>query len=720
MNSSSRRHPDDNALRLLALGRLDDSTAAVLRDHLASCLDCQRRAPGVASRTFPGALSDETVRPESTSAAGSTWADISRLAAQPVSAEPPPIHTLPQGLVDHPDFEIIRELGRGGMGVVYLAQNRLMHRKEVLKVVSADLVNSRDALERFQREIRAAASLHHTNIVTAYSAFYAGESVVFAMEYVEGYNLAQLVTGRGPLTVAQACNFVHQAALGLQYAHMKGMVHRDIKPTNLIVTREEKKPIVKVLDFGLAKISNAGQSRSSLTHAGQILGTPEYIAPEQIRDPQAADIRADIYSLGCTLYHLLAGRPPFAEDNVWALCNAHLSTDAQALNFVRPEVPVELASVVARAMAKDPDKRFQEPQELAQALVRFFKKANAPIDGSNSNVSQIDERTASQPTPPPVPTSPPIPTPPPIPAPPPVPTPLELPTHAPRARAGAKSLLNAIALAARPDRLITFIRSNRPKEETQLFAAWRRPPIAWLAVAAGILLFSFVVAWRMVFTANTKANVTPGASQEIDAGAARVVDVPKRRDNTRRNSAVRPVNVVATFFGPGDSEGWRSLDFNRNVVATTDRVDGPDNGNFWLVTLGAPNAPEWGWHAPAKFLGDHSDVYGKALSFRVWTDRADEPRFNFWNVVLGGRNIVLYVDESTIGVPQPRVWKPCRVPFSSAERQWKKFVGPNASEWATDEEIKEALSDVQGLRIRGQFSSQGSGACLDDVILGSE
>ncbi len=327
---------------------------------------------------------------------GSSLNSFSRLAAQPASAEPPPARSLPPGLANHPNYTIVRELGRGGMGVVYLAENKLMGRKEVLKVASADLVNSQDVLDRFLREIRAAARLRHTNIVTAYSAFRAGESFVFAMEYVEGYDLAQLVRGRGALAVAHACSFVYQAALGLQYAHTKGMVHRDIKPSNLIVTREEKKAIVKVLDFGLAKITSAGQGHSSLTHAGQILGTPEYIAPEQIRNSQAADIRADIYSLGCTLYYLLAARPPFAADNVWALCHAHLSTDADPLHTVRAEVPPELAALVAKLMAKDPVNRFQTPGEAAQALAPFFRNGGPPFKGPETVASRSGLTNAGQ------------------------------------------------------------------------------------------------------------------------------------------------------------------------------------------------------------------------------------------------------------------------------------------------------------------------------------
>ena len=133
-----------------------------------------------------------------------------------------------------------------------------------------------------------------------------GESLVLAMEYVEGLDLAKMVKTKGPLPVANACNFIHQAALGLQHAHERGMVHRDIKPANLILARDGKKAIVKVLDFGLAKVTSEGQTDSGLTREGQMLGTPDYIAPEQIRDAQSADIRADIYSLG--LHVLLSSR----------------------------------------------------------------------------------------------------------------------------------------------------------------------------------------------------------------------------------------------------------------------------------------------------------------------------------------------------------------------------------------------------------------------------
>ena len=249
-------------------------------------------------------------------------------------------------------------------------------------------------LDRFLREIRSAAKLQHPNIVTAYSAIRLGESLVLAMEYVEGLDLAKMVKTKGPLPVAHACYFIHQAALGLQHAHERGMVHRDIKPANLILARDGKKAIVKVLDFGLAKVTSEGQTDSGLTREGQMLGTPDYIAPEQIRDAQSADIRADIYSLGCTLYYLLTGGPPFRGDHLWDLYQAHFSMDAGPLNLVRPEVPVELAAVVAKMMAKEPGRRFQTPGEVARALTPFFKPAATQPAGPSAEMPRVETQVA--------------------------------------------------------------------------------------------------------------------------------------------------------------------------------------------------------------------------------------------------------------------------------------------------------------------------------------
>ncbi len=216
-----------------------------------------------------------------------------------------------------------------------LAKNVVLDRREVLKVVNQKLLGDSGVAERFLREMRSAAKLNHENVVKAYSAPQAGESLVFAMEYVEGEDLAKVVQRQGPLPIQLACHYVSQAALGLQHAHEHQMVHRDVKPQNLILSRHGKRHVVKVLDFGLAKAKREGEAVTDLTGVGAVMGTPAYMAPEQAQDAASADIRADIYSLGCTLYFLLTGAPPFTGKSAFAILQAHVSTEATPLSRLR-------------------------------------------------------------------------------------------------------------------------------------------------------------------------------------------------------------------------------------------------------------------------------------------------------------------------------------------------------------------------------------------------
>jgi serine/threonine protein kinase len=378
MDAASSAHPTQQALRSFGLGTLDERSADIVGKHLKQCAGCRKQVAAMSVDSVQGQGRDgpkadgEWNVSQSQPGATQTWRPDRPRAK-------PPASTIPQELADHPEYEVLRELGRGGMGVVYLAHNRLMGRNEVLKVIGRELLYRPGVRDRFLREIRSAAKLHHINIVKAYSVIRIGEGIAFAMEYVDGLDLAKIVKSKGPLPVSNACHYVYQAALGLQHAHEHGTVHRDIKPSNLMLAVDGKKPVIKVLDFGLAKISSEGEADNGLTREGQMLGTPDYIAPEQIRDAQSADTRADIYSLGCTLYYLLAGRPPFRGDSLWDLYQAHFSMDANPLNLVRPEVPVELAALVTKLMAKEPGRRFQTAGDAAKALSPFFKAAPAPL-----------------------------------------------------------------------------------------------------------------------------------------------------------------------------------------------------------------------------------------------------------------------------------------------------------------------------------------------------
>jgi tRNA A-37 threonylcarbamoyl transferase component Bud32 len=286
-------------------------------------------------------------------------------------------------------YRVLRELGRGGMGVVYQARHTVMNRQVVIKVVNKALLDNPDAMERFRREVQAAAQLSHPNIVTAYDAEQAGDTHFLVMEFVPGQSLAEVLHKKGPLPVVHACHYVRQAALGLQHAHERGMVHRDIKPHNLMLTPKGQ---VKVLDFGLAKVVSEGRPKQTLTALNSYMGTPEYTAPEQATDARSADIRADLYSLGCTLYCLLAGHPPFREETAVKAILAHLEQEPRPLPELRPDVPAALWAVVARLLAKDPARRYQTPGEVARALAPFCKKGQRVGSGPAAAPSAASSR----------------------------------------------------------------------------------------------------------------------------------------------------------------------------------------------------------------------------------------------------------------------------------------------------------------------------------------
>ncbi len=285
-----------------------------------------------------------------------------------------PDDRLPIELANSKDYHEIRELGRGGMGVVYLAKNRLMDRLEVLKVVSPSLVKSEVDRARFLREIRAVAMLRHPNVVMAYNAQELGSLLILSMEYVNGEDLHQLVARTGPQSIRRCATFGCQIALGLQHAHETGMVHRDIKPNNVLCTTLNKKIYVKVADFGLAKFSRESTTRTDLTGTESSLGTPNYMAPEQARDASKADIRADLYSLGATLYYLLTGRPPFVGSSYNDLIIQLISESCPPIASLRPDIPPTLAAVVHKLLAKEPSERYQTPAEVARALLPFSKQ----------------------------------------------------------------------------------------------------------------------------------------------------------------------------------------------------------------------------------------------------------------------------------------------------------------------------------------------------------
>jgi serine/threonine protein kinase len=278
-------------------------------------------------------------------------------------------------------YRILDQLGQGGMGRVFKAVHQTMNRIVALKVVTSQLVKTEQGRQLFMREVRAAARLMHPNIVTAYDANQISDRHFMVMEFVDGPNLEQLVREQGPLPVGQACDFVRQAAQGLQFALENHIVHRDIKPANLLVQRasgsaRDTQCIVKILDFGLARLHQRNPndepgSQTILTKANTVMGTPDFLSPEQARDLHKVDIRSDLYSLGCTFYYLLTGRLPFPGGTTLEKLVRHGTEEPTPVESLRPEVPAAVAAIVRRLMAKQPAERFQTPAELAAALAPF-------------------------------------------------------------------------------------------------------------------------------------------------------------------------------------------------------------------------------------------------------------------------------------------------------------------------------------------------------------
>jgi Tol biopolymer transport system component len=372
MADLSLMHPSPQILAAFRKGKLDEAGADAVSRHLETCSTCRQAAVELSPGSFEALV--PVTRP-----AGATLAEAS--PTPPPAPQPPtaaaaeaPLKGLPPGLADHPKFRVRRELGRGGMGVVYLAEHRLLEKPVALKVLPPEVFTNPGAVARFRSEVKSVGRLDHPNIVRALDAELDSEEAgglhLLVMEYVEGQSLAQLVRRRGPLPVLHACNYVRQAALGLQHAFEQGMVHRDVKPHNLMLTPQGR---VKVLDFGLARLANERPGAGRLTQLGAFVGTPEYVAPEQATDARTADTRSDIYSLGCTLYFLLAGRPPFTGSSAVEVALGHVEKEAAPLHELRPEVPKNLSAVVAKMMAKKPAARYPTPVEVAHALAPFCR-----------------------------------------------------------------------------------------------------------------------------------------------------------------------------------------------------------------------------------------------------------------------------------------------------------------------------------------------------------
>jgi eukaryotic-like serine/threonine-protein kinase len=279
-------------------------------------------------------------------------------------------------------YRIVRKLGAGGMADVYLAEDQELGRRVAIKILNGRHANDDQFIERFRREAKNAAALNHPNIVSIYDRGEAEDTYYIAMEYLDGRTLKELIVGHGQAPVRVAVEYARQILSALRFAHRHGIVHRDIKPHNVLVDREGR---VKVTDFGIAR---AGTSQ--MTETGSIVGTAQYLSPEQARGGEV-DQRSDLYSLGVVLYELLTGKTPFEGDTPVEIAMKHLSNTPQTPSELRPDIPPELDMVIMRALAKDPDERYQSADEMEGDLDRVARGAPvaaATVDAATQVLSR--------------------------------------------------------------------------------------------------------------------------------------------------------------------------------------------------------------------------------------------------------------------------------------------------------------------------------------------
>jgi eukaryotic-like serine/threonine-protein kinase len=361
--------PSDEDLLAYLPGGLSGPKADSIAAHLATCVACQTRASTLKQR-LSHRVADAQTQPAPSE------------GSQPQGSVSPT--TLVQELRPRiparlGDYELLHPIGRGGMGLVYRARHVRLQRLVAVKVLPHLQFADDSAIVRMQRESAAAGRVRHPNIVYATDAGEVGGIHYLVMELVPGIDLSKLVAVLGLLPVAEACEIVRQAALGLAHIAECGLVHRDLKPSNVMLADDG---VVKILDLGLARVHHHNPlDDSQPTQAGYLLGTADYIAPEQIDSPHDADVRSDLYSLGCTFYKLLAGCAPFSgpeQNSVSRKVEAHRHAPPPAIRTLRPDVPEPIEQLLLKLLAKRPADRVQRPQELAEALAPFARAADLP------------------------------------------------------------------------------------------------------------------------------------------------------------------------------------------------------------------------------------------------------------------------------------------------------------------------------------------------------
>ncbi len=285
-------------------------------------------------------------------------------------------------------YRLRERIGEGAMGQIFMAWSLRLGRLVAVKTLTKQLINNDKAMERFRKEVATAAQLDHPNIALVRDAGEDGNRPFLVMDFIDGVNLSQYVKQQGPLPIHEAVEYARQTALGLQHAFERGIVHRDIKPANLMIASTRtagEAPLVKILDFGLARFQSEEDNSTRLTQVGRMLGTIDYIAPEQAQDSRNADIRADIYSLGCTLYFMLTGDAPFPQGTVPQRLMQHQSAEPTDIRATRPDAPEELIAICRKMMAKAAADRYQSADEVSRALCEWLGEGEPKSGGSGAH-----------------------------------------------------------------------------------------------------------------------------------------------------------------------------------------------------------------------------------------------------------------------------------------------------------------------------------------------
>jgi eukaryotic-like serine/threonine-protein kinase len=278
-------------------------------------------------------------------------------------------------------YKLLDHLGTGGMSSVYLAEHVLMQRRVAIKVLPRNRVEDTSYLARFHREAQAAAALDHRNIVRAYDVDNDSGIHYFVMEYVEGRDLQQIVKQDGPMTFVAAAEYIRQAAEGLAHAHEAGLIHRDVKPANMLV---DHKNVVKLLDLGLALFADEDEASLTAIHDENVLGTADYLAPEQALNSHGVDARADIYGLGCSLYYLLTGHPPFAGGTLPQRLMMHQQLPPPSIYLDRPDAPRDLVEICLKMIAKKPEQRYRSAADVATVLAQWLVARGQVVENGSS------------------------------------------------------------------------------------------------------------------------------------------------------------------------------------------------------------------------------------------------------------------------------------------------------------------------------------------------